>query len=124
MLNFAPSAVNGSAIAHQHGRGGQRQHRSRGDALQERDFARTDHVHDHRLREQALDEPAGLEERLMRRRVGAEYVHSSRKVVMSKIELTGPIHTMKRPISLASHLRGLRRYSSSMRSNGIDSCEV
>jgi hypothetical protein len=90
----------------------------------EGDLLGADHVHDQGLRQQALDEPAGLEERLMRRRVGAEHEPQQQKVVMSKIELTGPIHTMKRPMSLASHLRGLRRYSSSMRSNGIDSCEV
>ena len=35
--------------------------------------------------------------------------HSSAKVVMSNTELDGPIHSMKRPMSLASHLRGLRR---------------
>src|SRR6185437_3322961 len=50
--------------------------------------------------------------------------HIKAKVVRPKIELTGPIRTMKRPMSPASHLRGLARYSSSMRSNGMDNCEM
>ncbi len=35
--------------------------------------------------------------------------HISQNVVMSNTELTGPIQTMKRPMSPASHLRGWRR---------------
>src|SRR6185312_15239625 len=50
--------------------------------------------------------------------------HSTANVVMSKIELTGPMRTMNRPMSLASQRCGVCRYSSSMRSNGIDSCEM
>ena len=50
--------------------------------------------------------------------------HSNANVVMSKIELVGPTHNMKRLRSPASHLRGLRTYSSSIRSNGIDNCEM
>ena len=48
-----------------HGHDGERgqQHRERGAALQERDFARPDDVHDERLRQKRLHEPAGLEER-------------------------------------------------------------
>lgn len=40
-------------------------------------------------------------------------------VAMSNIELIGPIHIMKRLRSAESHTRGLRRYSLSIRSNGI-----
>src|SRR6516165_7433285 len=50
--------------------------------------------------------------------------HNRQYVVMSKIELIGPMKIMNRAIPPASHFLGSRRYSSSMRSHGIEIWEM
>src|SRR5476651_554282 len=56
--------------------------------------------------------------------LAANTYHIRAKVVMSKIDEVGPIHSMKRPMFFASHLRGLRRYSLSILSHGRASWEM
>ena len=51
--------------------------------------------------------------------IGAITKYSSRYVAISKIELTGPIQSMKRLMPDASHVRGTLRYSASTLSHGI-----
>ena len=45
-------------------------------------------------------------------------------VIISKMELTGPIHTINFPIEEASHLRGCLKNSVSMLSHGIEMQEI
>lgn len=51
----------------------------------------------------------------------AKTFHMITNIAMSKTELIGPMVTMKRKMPLESQLRGLRRYSSSIRSHGVAS---
>src|SRR5476651_489203 len=56
--------------------------------------------------------------------LAANTYHIRAKVVMSKIDEVGPIQIMKRPMFLASHLRGLLRYSLSILSHGRASWDM
>lgn len=94
-----PERREGDRDAEGHDREGHRHHGPRSAALDEGDLARADHVYDERLRQQPLDEPPRLEERLHLRRPALEEVPHQQvgRQVEDRADRPDPDHEAAQP---------------------------